>query len=112
MDESGNPTGETTWAVYSSFAINPDLLKRGESNTVVVRAWNDLPFGGGGWYSGPVALYSQSAFEKEEDGQSRFFEEEFESASMIRKHSSISHRFLLIRMISSTLTSSRFVHTA
>ncbi|MCI9340436.1 MAG: sortase B protein-sorting domain-containing protein [Dorea sp.] len=82
MDESGNPTGETTWAVYSSFAINPDLLKRGESNTVVVRAWNDLPFGGGGWYSGPVALYSQSAFEKEEDGQSRFFEEEFESASI------------------------------
>lgn len=82
MDESGNPTGETTWAVYSSFAIEPSLLKRGESNTVVVRAWNDLPFGGGGWYNGPVALYSQTAFEEEEDGQSRFFEEEFESVSI------------------------------
>lgn len=82
IDEKGNPTSQTTWAVYSNFQIDPNLLRRGESNTIVVRAWNDLPYGAGGWYKGPIALYSQTAFENKEEtegGQSRFFEEEYES---------------------------------
>lgn len=81
MDERGNPTSETTWAVYSKFEINPNLLKRGQNNIIVVRAWNDLPYGGGGWYGGPIALCSRTAFEEKDDKDpSRFFEEEFESA--------------------------------
>ncbi|MDO4739331.1 MAG: alpha/beta hydrolase-fold protein [Eubacteriales bacterium] len=61
MTEDGRPNGETTWAEYSAFAIDPALLVRGGENTVVVRAWNDTPYGAGGWYSGPIGLYSEAA---------------------------------------------------
>ena len=81
MDESGQPTGDTTWAVYSCFEIDESLLNRGGENTVVVRAWNDLPFGAGGWYGGPTALYSRAAFDLENGGSSeRFYEESFASS--------------------------------
>jgi len=80
MDENGQPTGDTTWAVYSCFEIDETLLNRGGENTVIVRAWNDLPFGAGGWYGGPTALYSHAAFELENGGASeRFYEESFTS---------------------------------
>ncbi len=61
LDEKGQPNGETTWAEYSAFKIDPALLVRGGENTVVVRAWNDMPFGAGGWYAGPIGLYSDAA---------------------------------------------------
>lgn len=82
MDETGQSTGETTWAVFSHFEIDPSLLNIGGENTMVVRAWNDLPFGAGGWYGGPVGLYSKAAFEAEyaEGASSRFYEERFDSA--------------------------------
>lgn len=80
MDENGQPTGDTTWAVYSCFEIDESLLNRGGENTIVVRAWNDLPFGAGGWYGGPTALYSRAAFELENGGSNdRFYEESFAS---------------------------------
>ena len=81
MDENGQPTGDTTWAVYSCFEIDEALLNRGGENTVVVRAWNDLPFGAGGWYGGPTALYSRAAFDLENGGgaSDRFYEESFTS---------------------------------
>lgn len=80
MDENGQPTGDTTWAVYSCFEIDEKLLNRGGENTVVVRAWNDMPFGAGGWYGGPTALYSRAAFALENGGASeRFYEESFTS---------------------------------
>jgi len=82
MDENGQPTGETTWAVFSNFAIDPAVLNIGGENTVVVRNWNDLPFGGGGWYAGPIGLYSKTAFDAQyaEGANPRFFEDTFESA--------------------------------
>ena len=82
MDENGQPTGETTWSVYSVFDVDPALLVRGGENTVVVRAWNDLPFGAGGWYGGPVGLYSRAAFERDNASvqSDRFFEASFLSA--------------------------------
>ncbi len=82
MDENGQPTGETTWAVYSKFDVDPALVNVGGENTVVVRAWNDVPLGAGGWYGGPVGLYSAAAFaEMNPDGASeRFFEASFPSA--------------------------------
>ena len=81
MDENGQPTGDTTWAVYSCFEIDEALLNRGGENTVVVRAWNDLPFGAGGWYGGPTALYSRAAFDLENGSgaSERFYEESFTS---------------------------------
>ena len=80
MDENGQPTGDTTWAVYSLFEIDESLLNRGGENTIVVRAWNDLPFGAGGWYGGPTALYSRAAFDLENGGSNdRFYEESFAS---------------------------------
>lgn len=83
MDENGKPTGETTWALYSNYEVDASLLKRGEVNTIVVRAWNDTPYGAGGWYGGPIGLYSQTAFDNQSGAASeeeRFYEATFESA--------------------------------
>ena len=82
MDENGEPTGDTTWAVFSNFTLDPALLNIGGENTIVVRAYNDLPFGGGGWYSGPTGVYSKTAFDAQysEAANPRFYEESFESA--------------------------------
>lgn len=81
MDESGQPTGETTWAVFSHFDVDPAIVNRGGENVVIVRAYNDLPFGAGGWYGGPTALYSRAAFDAENGatGEERFAEETFPS---------------------------------
>ena len=84
MDDNGNPTKETTWAQYSYFEVDESLLAYDKTNTVVVRAWNDTPYGAGGWYGGPIGLYSRTAFEKprnagEADGASRFVEASFSS---------------------------------
>lgn len=66
MNDSGEPNGETTWANLSEFAIDPELLVRGGENTVIVRAWNDEPYGEGGWYDGPVSLSGKRVEEKED----------------------------------------------
>ena len=99
MDENGQPTGDTTWAVYSCFEIDESLLNRGGENTVVVRAWNDLPFGAGGWYGGPTALYSRAAFEQENGGANdRFYEENFKSsyaAKALGKGEAIQNNYLI-----------------
>jgi len=81
MDENGNPTGETTWAAFSHFDIDPALICRGGENTVVVRAYNDLPYGAGGWYGGPTALMSRAAFDAAygAGAQDRFIEASFPS---------------------------------
>ncbi|MDO4741689.1 MAG: hypothetical protein Q4A66_13560, partial [Eubacteriales bacterium] len=80
MDENGQTTGETTWAVHSLFEIDPDLLVRGGENTIIVRAWNDLPYGAGGWYGGPIGLYSREAYDSLYASKDRFIEESFTSA--------------------------------
>ena len=79
LDAGGKPTGETTWAVFSHFAVDPALLQIGGENTVVVRAWNDLPYGAGGWYGGPIGLYSRAAFDEAfgEKDNPRFYEESY-----------------------------------
>ncbi len=79
--EAGAPNGESTWAQYSAFEVPAGLLREGE-NTLVLRAWNDTPYGAGGWYEGPVGLYSRAAFEAlmAERNNPRFFETTFPSA--------------------------------
>ena len=81
MDENGLPTGETTWAAFSAFDIDPALIHRGGENVVVVRAYNDLPYGAGGWYGGPTALMSCAAFDAAygEGADSRLIEKTYVS---------------------------------
>ncbi|MBQ7486123.1 MAG: hypothetical protein IJT77_01360, partial [Clostridia bacterium] len=76
----GRSNGQSTWASYSAFSLSADVLSPGE-NTVIVRCFNDLPSGVGGWYEGPVALYSGAAFEKLHGAHAdpRFYEETFPS---------------------------------
>lgn len=102
MDESGNPTGETTWAEYSVFEIASERVVRGGMNTVVVRAWNDLPYGAGGWYGGPIGLYSRNAFENQNGGvgssESRFIDKTFTSsyaASALGQADAIENDYLI-----------------
>lgn len=64
VSEDGSSTGETTWAVLSQFDISADVLNYGGVNTIAVHCYNDPPYGGGGWYSGPTGLYSQAAYNK------------------------------------------------
>ena len=64
VNEDGSSTGETTWAVLSQFEISADILNYGGTNTIAVHCYNDPPYGGGGWYSGPVGLYSRAAYNK------------------------------------------------
>lgn len=65
MTDDGKPNGETTWANLSEFAIDPELLVCGETNTIIVRAWNDEPYGEGGWYAGPIALTGAKVVEED-----------------------------------------------
>ncbi len=100
MNEQGQPTGDTTWAVFSHFEIDPALLNVGGENTVAVRAWNDPPFGAGGWYGGPVGLYSKPAFEAQYGGSAsaRFYEESFDSACAARalmKPGTVENKYLI-----------------
>ncbi len=88
MDANGNSDKTATWDVYSAFTVDASLLKPGEKNTIVVRAWNDTSFGAGGWYAGPIGLYSQYAFDNPRtEGTAtgdteRFYEETFYSEAL------------------------------
>jgi len=82
MKDNGESTNETTWAVYSNFEIDPALLNYGGKNVVVVRAYNDTTGGAGGWYSGPIGLYSKYAFENSESDTSSFVEETYYSKAI------------------------------
>ena len=77
------PTGDSTWAEYSIFEFDGSILKYDDINTVVVRAYNDEPYGEGGWYEGPIYLASKAA----EEGNAQvaevdpyFYEETFTSS--------------------------------
>jgi len=83
IDENGTSNGETSWSEYSKFEVASDLVVRGGTNVVMVRAFNDSPYGVGGWYRGPVALCSETAYlnpGKNDAQQSRFIEKTFPSA--------------------------------
>jgi len=76
--KNGVTTGATSWADYSSFYIDPSLLKRGAENTIIIRSWNDF-MGGGGWYEADVGLYSEEALSSKGSGNERFYEETYYS---------------------------------
>ncbi|MBQ7052931.1 MAG: hypothetical protein IJN79_09040 [Clostridia bacterium] len=82
--KNGTTTGETTWAAYSSFYVDPSLLKRGAENTIIIRNWNDTSGGGGGWYEADVGLYSEEAYAAKQGAaeSARFYEETYYSEAM------------------------------
>ncbi len=115
LNEQGQPTGDTTWAIFSHFEVDPALLNTGGENTIVVRAWNDLPYGVGGWYGGPIGLYSKTAFDAQwgSSASARFYEETFDSACAARmsmKQGTIENKYL-IYLPESYFTSGRFYPT-
>lgn len=79
--KNGTTTGETTWAVYSSFYVDPSLLKPGQENTIIIRNWNDTSGGGGGWYEADIGLYSEEAYAAKQGAaeSARFYEETYYS---------------------------------
>lgn len=92
MNDAGQPNGETTWAKFSEFAVDPELVVRGGENVVVVRAWNDEPYGEGGWYDAPAALTGKRVAKEDEDADTQedataeevkeyFYEETFKTSA-------------------------------
>ena len=75
---NGESSGESAWESYSAYEFDPSILNANGTNTIVVRCHND-GMGGGGWYSGPVAIYSEKAFAQDTTINSLFEEETFES---------------------------------
>ncbi|WP_145046104.1 alpha/beta hydrolase-fold protein [Paenibacillus xylanexedens] len=53
------------WAASREYKIPSNLLKRGQVNTIAVYMLNDN--GGGGWYSGPIGIYTKAAMQKIKD---------------------------------------------
>lgn len=65
VGETGFKDGVYTasfWAASREYTIPSELLKPGEKNTIAVRVYNQS--GGGGWYAGPVGIYSKAALQK------------------------------------------------
>ncbi len=96
----GMPTGDSTWAKYSEFEVDPSLLKFDEVNTVIVHAWNDQPYGEGGWYEGPICLASKDANPGEglEEKDPYFYEETLESvyaAKALGKDGTVKNPYLI-----------------
>ncbi|MDG0791052.1 alpha/beta hydrolase-fold protein [Cohnella ginsengisoli] len=65
VGETGFSNGVYTssfWAASREYAIPSDLLRRGGTNTIAVRMYNQN--GGGGWYAGPIGIYTKAAAQK------------------------------------------------
>jgi S-formylglutathione hydrolase FrmB len=60
--EVGVYDGSNPWDVNCVYSIDTSLLNYGGSNTIAVRMCNSS--GGGGWYEGPIGLYSKAAYNK------------------------------------------------
>lgn len=94
---NGTPNGESAWEEYSYYKVDPSVLNIGGTNTIAVSCYND-GMGGGGWYSGPVALYSKAAFDADDSTASYFTEYEFDSkyaASAQGKTGTVKNKYLI-----------------
>jgi|GEM_PF-5462634 len=60
------PTGSSSnpWDQVISYTVPATALKRGEVNTIYVMLYNAS--GGGGWYNGPVGIYTRAALNKDQ----------------------------------------------
>ncbi|MDN7242531.1 alpha/beta hydrolase-fold protein [Planococcus sp. N028] len=60
--EDGTYDGSNPWDVDRLYDLDSSLLNYGGTNTIAVRMANSS--GGGGWYAGPVGIYSPAAYNK------------------------------------------------
>jgi enterochelin esterase-like enzyme len=60
--EVGVYDGTNPWDVNSVYEIDTSILNYGGTNTIAARICNSS--GGGGWYEGPIGLYSRAAYNK------------------------------------------------
>ncbi|MDO4490755.1 MAG: alpha/beta hydrolase-fold protein [Lachnospiraceae bacterium] len=70
--------GSNPWDVNCVYQMDPNVLHTG-TNTIAVRMCNSS--GGGGWYSGPVGIYTEEAYANAAASGSRLTVESYESAS-------------------------------
>ena len=69
--------GSNPWDVNCVYELDSSVLNYGGSNTIAVRMCNSS--GGGGWYQGPVGIYSKEAYEKASAVDTRFTVETYQS---------------------------------
>ncbi len=82
-DGVGVYDGSNPWDVNCVYPIDSSVLNYGGTNTIAVRICNSS--GGGGWYEGPVGIYSRAAYDKIAAGDSRLIIDEYESVSTGKK---------------------------
>ena len=97
----GASTGESAWEKYSAYELgeNESVINLGGKNTIVVRCHND-GMGGGGWYAGPIGLYSAEEFANVNPDafDPHFYEETLTSkyaASALGKSGTIENPYLI-----------------
>ena len=80
FDENGvgSYDGSNPWDVNNVYTINSDLLNYGGKNTIAIRTCNSS--GGGGWYEGPVGVYTSAAYNKVMGKPSEYADETAKSA--------------------------------
>lgn len=61
-EPGGHYDGSNPWDVDRLYNLDSDILNYGGSNTIAVRMANSN--GGGGWYQGPVGIFSPAAYNK------------------------------------------------
>ena len=61
-DGVGFYDGSNPWDVNNVYELPSEYLKYGEENIIAVRMCNGS--GGGGWYEGPIGVYSRAAYNK------------------------------------------------
>lgn len=54
--------GSNPWDVNNVYALDSSVLNYGGKNTIAIRTCNSS--GGGGWYQGPVGIYTVAAYNK------------------------------------------------
>lgn len=65
--------GSNPWDVKCVYDIDSSVLRYGKENTIAIRMCNST--GGGGWYDGPIGLYTEHSYAvmEENAGNRRFF---------------------------------------
>lgn len=72
------------WDTECVYTVDPAVLQYGTKNTIAIRMCNSS--GGGGWYAGPVGLYTQASYDrmkgKDAGSAERFFEASYTSQAL------------------------------
>lgn len=77
-DGVGVYDGSNPWDTNCVYDLDSSVLNYGGENTIAVRMCNSS--GGGGWYEGPIGIYSKAAYNKAAGKPSVYAPEEVESA--------------------------------